>query len=55
MYIENPDGTFSYDLSKFPIQRGVKDKIDFIGGAHGHLWNDSGITSDGSTYFMHDV
>ena len=55
MYIENPDGTFSYDLSKFPIQRGVKDKIDFIGGAHGHLWNDSGITSDGSIYFMHDV
>ena len=55
MYIENPDGTFSYDLSKFPIQRGVKDKIDFIGGAHGNLWNDSGITSDGSTYFMHDV
>lgn len=55
MYIENPDGTFSYDLSKFPIQRGVKDKIDFIGGAHGNLWNDSGITSDGSAYFMHDV
>lgn len=55
MYIENPDGTFSYDLSKFPIQRGVKDKIDFIGGAHGHLWNDSGVTSDGSAYFMHDV
>ena len=55
MYIENPDGTFSYDLSKFPIQRSVKDKIDFIGGAHGNLWNDSGITSDGSTYFMHDV
>ena len=55
MYIKNPDGTFSYDLSKFPIQRGVKDKIDFIGGAHGHLWNDSGVTSDGSTYFMHDV
>ena len=55
MYIENPDGTFSYDLSKFPTQRGVKDKIDFIGGAHGNLWNDSGITSDGSTYFMHDV
>ena len=55
MYIENSDGTFSYDLSKFPIQRGVKDKIDFIGGAHGNLWNDSGITSDGSTYFMHDV
>ena len=55
MYIENPDGTFSYDLSKFPIQRGVRDKMDFIGDAHGHLWNDSGVTSDGSTYFMHDV
>lgn len=56
MYIENPDGTFSYDLSKFDNNYvSSKDKIDFIGGAHGHLWNDSGITSDGSTYFMHDV
>lgn len=56
MYIKNPDGTFSYDLSKFDNNYvSSKDKIDFIGGAHGHLWNDSGITSDGSTYFMHDV
>ena len=55
-YIENPDGTFSYDLSKIENKhRPVNDKIDFIGGAHGHLWNDSGITPDGSTYFMHDV
>ena len=56
MYIKNPDGTFSYDLSKFDNNYvSSKDKIDFVGGAHGHLWNDSGITSDGSTYFMHDV
>lgn len=56
MYIENPDGTFSYDLSKFDNKHSpVYDKIDFIGGAHGNLWNDSGITSDGSAYFMHDV
>lgn len=57
MYIENPDGTFSYDLSKFNNKDFVipDDKIDFIGGAHGNLWNDSGFNSDKSSYFMHDV
>ena len=56
MYIENPDGTFSYDLSKFENKyRFVDDKFDFMGGAHGHLWNDSGFNSDKSAYFMHDV
>lgn len=56
MYIKNPDGTFSYDLSKFNDKNFiVDDKVDFIGGAHGNLWNDSGFNSDKSTYFMHDV
>lgn len=57
MYIENLDGTFSYDLSKFNNKDFfiVDDKIDFIGGAHGNLWNDSGFNSDKSSYFMHDV
>ena len=56
MYIENLDGTFSYDLSKFDNKhRPVYDKLDFMGSAHGHLWNDSGFNSDKSAYFMHDV
>ena len=56
MYIKNPDGTFSYDLSKFNGKNFiVDDKVDFIGDAHGNLWNDSGFNSDKSTYFMHDV